>query len=71
MALRPIHVLSIGVVLLISGCASSSVVHLKHPGTGDTVKCGPYTGGSAETVQKELRYCVEDFMRQGYHRLGK
>ena len=76
MALRPIHVLSIGVALLISACESSEAIYLKHPGTGDTVKCGPYTAGgniphAQSTVQKELRYCVEDFIRQGYHRLGK
>ena len=62
--------------VMIAGCvASSEVVHLKHPVKGDVIKCGPYQvpaskrASASVTAQNELRYCVEDFQRQGYQRI--
>ncbi len=62
------------IALVAAGCASSETVYLKHSAKGDTVKCGPYTVGgniasAAATAQNELRYCINDFQRQGYERI--
>ncbi len=63
----------VSAVVVIVGCASSSIVMLKHPATGNVVQCGPYRGGfgvAAENNQlTELKYCINDFQRQGYERL--
>ena len=67
-------VLAITVAVLVAGCGTSQTVFLKHPVKGDTVKCGPYTvagnlAAAAITAQNELRYCINDFQRQGYERI--
>lgn len=65
-----------GVALLGLSCAQTSeTVYLRHRETGETVQCGPYKRAAAERAQAqasviaELRYCVEDFQRQGYERV--
>ncbi len=60
---------------LMAGCASSETVYLKNPQTGDTVQCGPYTSYGRLSAQEQaniekLRYCISDFQRQGYERVG-
>ena len=67
-------VLTCVVAGLIAGCATSSTVRLQHPETGDIIQCGPFRASGnipagEQTVLAELRYCIEDFQRQGYERL--
>jgi hypothetical protein len=54
--------------LILGGCTS---VYLRHPETGETVKCGPYFGepGSDHSARVLKRGCVEDYERQGYQRM--
>lgn len=57
----------------VAACATSEAVQMRHPETGQTVTCGPYTVTGNVTVaeataQRELRYCIEDYQRQGYVR---
>ena len=60
-------------LLVLPGCAASTeVITLRHPSTGQTVKCGPYKydaflSGSLK-AEKDLRNCVEDFKHGGYVR---
>jgi hypothetical protein len=55
----------IGALTLLVGCTDA--VHLRHPETGKTVKCGPYYV-NVTTVARE-RGCIEDYQRQGYQRV--
>jgi hypothetical protein len=63
-------------VLGLSGCpATSEIISLKNPTTGTIVTCGPYTkfgniNSATQAAQNELRYCVDDFQRQGYQRIA-
>jgi len=57
--------LLIGALTLLTGCTDA--VLLRHPDTGKTVKCGPYTM-SGGVVARE-RGCIEDYQRQGYKRV--
>lgn len=62
-------------LLAFAGCVSSEVVHLKHSIKGDVVQCGPYTkagniNAATQAALAELRYCINDFQRQGYERIA-
>ena len=63
----------IGALALLAGCAEPDVVSLRHPSTGKTAQCGPYTYnqglGSRESAVLQERGCVADFQRQGYERV--
>ena len=70
------RVILFSLVFLVAACASSEVVYLKNPQTSQTVQCGPYTKygnipAANETTLQELRYCVNDYQRQGYIRVPK
>ena len=62
--------LILGMALILGGCTS---VYLRHPETGETVKCGPYFGepGSDHSARVLQRGCIEDYERQGYERMIK
>jgi hypothetical protein len=54
---------------LLWGCMTTPVT-LKHPKTGDTVRCGPYSAVGLRdhaNVHREIK-CVEDWQRRGYQR---
>ena len=60
--------------LLLGGCTVVSSVALRHPQTGQTVRCKEYWYWSVQTQkaqEEELkrRRCVEDYERQGYVRV--
>lgn len=57
--------------LLLTACASTEVVVLKHTGTGQTVQCGPYQYNNYSAGAAALReiQCIQDYQRQGYERL--
>jgi len=52
---------------ILAGCTHTT--YLKHPGTGEIVKCGPYstTRLSGEGALREMD-CIDDFQRMGYVR---
>jgi len=52
---------------MLAGCGHTT--YLKHPETGETVKCGPYstTDLSGEGAIREM-HCIDDFQRMGYVR---
>jgi len=53
------------------GCARPAV-HLRHPGTGQAVTCGPYAAAGpirSQTLGAQERACVEDYEKQGYQRV--
>ena len=52
---------------ILAGC--SNTTYLKHPNTGETVKCGPYstTDLSGEGAIMEM-HCIDDFQRMCYVR---
>ena len=55
--------------MLMAGCTSAVI--LRHPQTGQTTKCGPYsTGGPIgwQAAQREAQ-CISDYQRQGYERV--
>jgi hypothetical protein len=54
---------------LLGGCAP---VYLRHPETGEIVKCGPYSEDPVRDHSARLlkRGCIEDYERQGYERVG-
>jgi hypothetical protein len=61
----------IGALTLLVGCTSDEV-HLRHPQTGKTVKCGPYSTTTREarfTAVEHERGCIQDYQRQGYERV--
>ena len=52
------------------GCAAEPVF-LKHPGTGQTAKCGPYYDTFGRTgVAEAMReaQCIQDYKDQGFVR---
>jgi hypothetical protein len=56
---------------LLAGCSTDPVL-LRHPQTGKTAQCGPYsaTKSSAKIAAVELeRGCIADYQRQGYERV--
>ena len=67
-----VRVLVLSAVLL-AGCSATDPVLLRHPQTGKTVRCGPYSYhqgiGSLEGAIQLERGCVSDFQRQGYERV--
>jgi hypothetical protein len=63
------------IVIVLGGC-SYSTIYLKHPETGEIVKCGPYriytlTGpiGTRANELKETK-CIENFRAVGYQRMS-
>lgn len=50
------------------GC--SEAVILRHPQTGATVKCGPYSYFVGRDVYY-MSQCIQDYQRQGYERTPK
>lgn len=57
--------------LLFVGCTMVSSVALRHPQTGQTVRCEGYQYWSVSTRQaqeqeRERQRCIEDYERQGY-----
>ena len=65
-------VLAIGV----AGCVSSDTVYMRNM-AGEMVQCGPYSVPytvyapiSVQTLDNQLRGCVEDYRRQGYERVA-
>jgi hypothetical protein len=67
-------VLLIGMLALFAGCQTDPVF-LRHPQTGRTVQCGPYSHStdpiSFETATTKEGNCVEKYERQGYERVVK
>lgn len=60
-----IHAVVAALALLLAGCVSG--VTLRHPTSGQTVKCGPYALKYGVGYQ-ELDRCLDDYQRQGYQR---
>lgn len=58
-------------VLLLAGCAATNVAVLRHSGTGQTVKCGPYLAGgrAADAGAAREARCISDYQRQGFKRV--
>lgn len=52
-------------VAVLGGCTTTVV--LRHPQTGETVKCGPYRPSVAGAA-REAR-CLDDYQRQGFERV--
>jgi hypothetical protein len=53
------------------GCARPAVT-MRHPGTGQTVTCGPYAAAGpirSQTLGEQERLCVEGYEKQGYQRV--
>jgi hypothetical protein len=67
----------IGIVLvlflgcsLFAGCSSETVI-LRHPQTGATVTCGPYSnyGFFGGDYWRSMPQCITDYQRQGFERM--
>lgn len=59
------------ILLLLAACVATDPVILKHPKTGQTVQCGPYSGrgeGPGAAVMHEIQ-CIQDFKEQGFIRV--
>ena len=58
-----------GIILMVAGlvAACTSPVYLKHKGTGQVVKCGPYMVGAVSDAMRQSQ-CIGDYQRQGYER---
>lgn len=56
---------------LLAALAACSTVEMRHPATGQVVKCGPYSKGanSAGDAMREAQ-CINDFKEQGYVRVA-
>ncbi len=55
----------------LAGCTVVSSVALRHPQTGETVRCEEYWYLSIQTrkaqeQERERRRCIEEYERQGY-----
>lgn len=63
------------VPIVLAGCRpfSTDPVMLRHPKTGVTVQCGPYSYGTQTASAEAMREikCIEDYQRQGYQRVPK
>jgi hypothetical protein len=58
--------------MALAGCQTIEAVNLKHPTTGETVKCGPYSYAGAISQANYMNYqrgCIEDYQRQGFQRI--
>ena len=55
-------------IILVASCTSAS---LRHPETGEIVRCGPYLGDPSPDHSARLlkRGCIEEYGRQGYKRV--
>jgi hypothetical protein len=56
--------------LLFAGCSSESVI-LRHPQTGATVTCGPYShyGIFGGDYVRSMPQCITDYQRKGFERI--
>lgn len=56
--------------LISAGCVTWPVT-LRHPQTGQAVRCGPYFSAAAWATAQAWREvkCIEDYQRQGYERV--
>lgn len=66
--------LVVGALFFLSGCATQPIL-LRHPVSGLTAQCGPYTNmhplfPGASPHWKAERECINDFQRQGYERVS-
>ncbi len=62
----------VGVLLVLAACGRVDPVTLKHPETGESVQCGPYTGLTDRSYAGgvlQQRGCIEDYRAQGYKRI--
>jgi hypothetical protein len=64
---------TLGFALLLASCATQPVT-LRHPQTGQTAQCGPYTNmhpliPALSPHWKAERDCIGDFQRQGFERV--
>ena len=48
-----------------------AAVRLRHPTTGSTVECGPYSyvPATQEVAVASMTRCIDDYQRQGYLRV--
>lgn len=56
----------------LAGCMSIDSVWLRHSATGETIRCGPYTGLNQITylgATDLMNNCVADYRAQGYDRV--
>ena len=55
-------------IIVVAGCTS---VPLRHPETGEMVKCGPYLGDPSSDHEARIlkRWCIKEYERKGYARL--
>lgn len=60
-------------LVLLSACATTDPVFLRHPQTGTVVQCGPYDFRPYQAAPSAMleRGCIEDYQRQGYERVPK
>ena len=56
---------------ILGGCTYSTT-YLKHPETGETVKCGPYKTGGMGASANALREiaCIDNSKARGYQRMS-
>lgn len=62
-------------LLLVAGCATEPVT-LRHPETGETLQCGPYSYNFYSSIDHEAavaqqRLCMDMYLRQGYQPVQK
>lgn len=58
-------------LFILGGCTVVSSVALRHPQTGETVRCEEYwylsiQTGKAHEEEAQRRRCIEEYERQGY-----
>jgi len=55
-------------IILVAGCTS---VSLRHPETGEMVKCGPSLGDPSSDHEARIlkRWCIKEYERKGYARV--
>jgi len=66
------QLLLIGLLAFVAGCQTDPVF-LRHPQTGKTVQCGPYSHNtdplSVEAATVKESNCIAKYERQGYERV--
>ena len=66
--MRKITLMLVVGCLLFAGC--SEAVVFRHPQTGATVTCGPYSYFGGRDVYY-MSQCIQDYQRQGFERIPK
>lgn len=65
------RVLLVG-LLVLAGCSTQAVT-LRHPVSGATVRCGPFSTtqnyGSAQAAAMQEAQCIQDYKEQGFVRV--